>query len=151
MKKLLVMMLMVLGLSVGGFAKGNTFTNGNTEPRLSNERSLYLGLIKQLERESSRMDRATYIAYTALLAKYEEYFLELRGLGDGYFLSNLKEDDLAYIYTALNDFIMEQYNRLNPDISRFTEEEMVGYNNFYDQLDVCKMANHVDKKFVGCK
>ena len=151
MKKLLVMMLMVLGLSVGGFAKGNTFTNGNTEPRLSNERSLYLGLIKQLERESSRMDRATYIAYTALLAKYEEYFLELRGLGDGYFLSNLKEDDLAYIYTALNDFIMEQYTRLNPDISRFTEEEMVGYNNFYDQLDVCKMANHVDKKFVGCK
>ena len=45
MKKLLVMMLMVLGLSVGGFAKGNAFTKGNTEPTESKERVLYLGLI----------------------------------------------------------------------------------------------------------
>lgn len=151
MKKLLVMMLMVLGICVGGFAKGNTFTKGNTEPRLSNEKSLYLGLITQLERESARMDRAAYIAYTALLAKYEEYFLELRGLGDGYFLANLNEDDLAYIYTVLNNFVMEQYHRLNPGISNFTEEEMTGYNNFYDQLDICKITSNVDKKFVGCK
>ena len=151
MKKILVIMLVVFGISVSGFAKGNTFTKGNTEPRLSNEKSLYLGLITQLERESARMDRAAYIAYTALLAKYEEYFLELRGLGDGYFLANLNEDDLAYIYTVLNNFVMEQYHRLNPGISNFTEEEMTGYNNFYDQLDVCKIANIVDKKFVGCK
>lgn len=37
MKKILVIMLMVLGISVGGFGKDNSFTKSKTEPRESNE------------------------------------------------------------------------------------------------------------------
>lgn len=151
MKKLLVMMLMVLGLSVGGFAKGNTFTKGNTEPRLSNEHFLYLGLIDQLTRECARMDRTTYIECTELLTKYEEHFLEVRGLGDGYFLSNLKDDDLAYIYQVLSGFVTGKFNNLNRNLSEYTEEEKATAAAFSEQWDICGMTSHVDKKFVGCK
>ena len=151
MKKLLVMMLVVVGLSVGGFAKDSAFTKSKTEPRDSNEHALYMGLINQLTRECASMGRATQLACDGLLAKYEEHFLELRGLGDGYFISNLKEDDLAYIYKVLNRFVMDQFYSLNPKLNELTEEEKAAYNNFVEQLDVCKMTSKEDKKFVGCK
>ena len=151
MKKLLVIMLVVLGISVSGFAKGNTFTKGNTEPRESNEHALYLGLIDQLTRECARMDRETYIKCAEIVAKYEEHFLELRGLGDGYFISNLKEDDLAYIYQVLSSFVTSRFYELNRGIGDYTEEEKALAQTFSEQWNICEKTIGVDKKFVGCK
>jgi len=152
MKKLLVMMLMVLGLSVGGFAKDNTFTKSKTEPRESNEHALYHRLINNLERECAYLNRGSYLACNGFLAKYEDYFLTLRGLDSNYqSLYDLKADDLAYIYKVFDQFVMNLFYKAYPNLSELTDEEKKALAEFEDKIDVCANTSKEDKKFVGCK
>lgn len=152
MKKLLVMMLMVLGLSVGGFAKGNAFTKGNTEPTESKERVLYLGLINSLTRECASMGRPTYIACRGFLTKYENHFFKIRGMDvEDSDILDLKDDDLAYIYQALSRFVFSQFYNLNPNIDDLTEQEMAEYNRVIEDTDVCLATDAAEKKFLRCK
>ena len=146
MKKILVVMLMVLGLSVGGFAK---------ESSNESDKQVYKNLFFVTDNQCLLLGKKAYLECWSYLTKYEEYFLKLRNLDTDYGnIFNLNKNDLAFVINRYVKFVHKQVETYKADAEDFTQDELNLIEKVKEQLDICKLPENQeqgDKSLLGCK
>lgn len=146
MKKLLVMMLMVLGISVGSFAK---------ESSNESDKQIYKDLFFVADNQCRLLGKPAYLECWSYLTKYEEYFLKLRNLDTDYGnIFSLNKNDLAFVVHRYATFVYKQVETYKADAENFTQDELNLIEKVKEQLDICKLPENQeqgDKSILGCK
>jgi hypothetical protein len=146
MKKLLVMMLTVLGICVGSFAK---------ESSNESDKQIYKNLFFVADNQCRLLGKPAYLECWSYLTKYEEYFLKLRNLDTDYGnIFSLNKNDLAFVVNRYVIFVYKQVETYKSDVEDFTQDELNLIEKVKEKLDICKLPENQeqgDKSILGCK
>ena len=146
MKKLLVMMLTVLGICVGSFAK---------ESSNESDKQIYKNLFFVADNQCRLLGKPAYLECWSYLTKYEEYFLKLRNLDTDYGnIFSLNKNDLAFVVNRYVILVYKQVETYKSDVEDFTQDELNLIEKVKEKLDICKLPENQeqgDKSILGCK
>jgi len=146
MKKLLVMMLMVLGICGGSFAKESSNNSG---------KEIYQNLFFVTDNQCRLLGKQAYLECWSYITKYEEYFLKLRNLDTDYgSIFSLNKNDLAFVIDRYVAFVRNQVVTYKAEAENFTQDELNLIEKVKEKLDICKLPENQeqgDKSILGCK